>query len=207
MTSWLWTLPVVGACVGYATNWLAVRMLFRPRRRTLGLQGLIPKRRAEIASKIAATVERELVRPSDIEAMLSDPELHAAAEREIDLRVREFLARKVDELPALALVVLPVDIEDRLRRSIVKLIIGLVLMSQAVNLLIFTAAGLTRGRPPLIQEGHEGPCTTADPVPQALVLTAIVISFGVLAFAMVLVQRSYKIVGTDDLDRMRGDDR
>jgi len=120
MTRWLWTLPLVGACVGYITNWLAVRMLFRPRRRVLGLQGLIPKRRTEIASKIAATVARELVRPSDIEAMLSDPELHAAAEKEIDLRVGEFLARKVDELPTLALVVLPVDIEDRLRRSIVK---------------------------------------------------------------------------------------
>jgi len=120
MSKWLWTLPLVGALVGFATNWLAVRMLFRPRRRIFGLQGLIPKRRAEIATKIASTVERELVRPADVEAMLSDPELHAAAEREIDQRVREFLARRVDELPALALVVLLVDIEDRLRRSIVK---------------------------------------------------------------------------------------
>jgi len=95
VTQWLWTLPVVGAVVGFVTNWLAVRMLFRPRRRVLGLQGLIPKRRAEIASKIASTVERELVRPSDVEAMLSDPELHAAAEKEIDQRVREFLARRI----------------------------------------------------------------------------------------------------------------
>jgi uncharacterized membrane protein YheB (UPF0754 family) len=120
MTQWLWTLPVVGALVGYGTNWLAVRMLFRPRKRIFGIQGLIPKRRTEIATKIAATVERELIRPADIEAMLSDPDLHASAEKEIDLRVREFLARKVDELPTLALVMLPVDLEDRLRRSIVK---------------------------------------------------------------------------------------
>ena len=124
MTDWLWTLPLVGAVVGYGTNWFAIRMLFRPRRpvRFLGftLLGLIPRRRRDIAAKVASTVEQELVRPADIEAMLSDPELLADAETEIDLRVREFLARKVDELPALALVMLPADIEDRMRRSIVK---------------------------------------------------------------------------------------
>jgi uncharacterized membrane protein YheB (UPF0754 family) len=124
LTEWLWTLPIVGAIVGWGTNLLAVRMLFRPRRpvgpRGFRLQGLIPRRRRELARRIASTVERELVRPSDIHALITDPDLLAAAEKEIDLRVREFLARKVDELPAIALVVLPVDIEDRLRRSIVK---------------------------------------------------------------------------------------
>jgi multicomponent Na+:H+ antiporter subunit C len=94
-----------------------------------------------------------------------------------------------------------------LRRSIVKLILGLVLISQAANLLIFTAAGLVRGRPPLVPEGGLTPSTVADPLPQALILTAIVISFGVLAFAMVLVERSYKTVGTDDLDQMKETDR
>lgn len=94
-----------------------------------------------------------------------------------------------------------------LRRHIVKLIIGLALLSHAANLLIFTAGalgGLSRGRPPII-----GPEETrligayADPVPQALILTAIVISFGVLAFALVLLHRTYESVGTDDLDQMR----
>ena len=94
-----------------------------------------------------------------------------------------------------------------LRRSIVKLILGLVLISQAANLLIFTAGGVVRGRPPLIPEGGLAPSTVADPLPQALILTAIVISFGVLAFAMVLVERSYKTVGTDDLDQMKDTDR
>jgi multicomponent Na+:H+ antiporter subunit C len=41
-----------------------------------------------------------------------------------------------------------------------------------------------------------------DPVPQALVLTAIVISFGVLAFAVVLIHRTYRTAGTDDLDKL-----
>lgn len=94
-----------------------------------------------------------------------------------------------------------------LRRSVVKLIIGLALLSHAANLLIFTAGGLTRGRPPVVPEGQTAPLdTVADPLPQALILTAIVISFAVLAFAMVLVHRAYQTVGTDDLDKMRKTD-
>lgn len=94
-----------------------------------------------------------------------------------------------------------------LRRSMVKLLIGLVLISQATNLLIFLAAGLTRGRPPLVPEGTlVPPPPYADPVPQALILTAIVISFGVTAFAMVLFQNVYFKVKSDDLDEMRSTD-
>lgn len=94
-----------------------------------------------------------------------------------------------------------------LRRSIVKLAIGLVLLSQAANLLIFTSAGLTRGGPPLVPEGESSPLLPfADPLPQALILTAIVISFGVLAFTLVLIKRAYQTVGTDDLDEMRSTD-
>jgi multicomponent Na+:H+ antiporter subunit C len=95
-----------------------------------------------------------------------------------------------------------------LRRSIVKLVLGLGLISHAVNLLIFTVSGLTRGRPPVVPEGALVPAAAvADPLPQALVLTAIVISFGVLAFAVVLIQRAYQTVGTDDLDDMQATDR
>lgn len=94
-----------------------------------------------------------------------------------------------------------------LRRSIVKLVIGLMLLSNAANLLIFTSAGMTRGAPPLIPEGMLGPAgPVADPLPQAVVLTAIVIAFGVLAFAVVLIRRAYEIVKADDLDKMKDTD-
>jgi multicomponent Na+:H+ antiporter subunit C len=94
-----------------------------------------------------------------------------------------------------------------LRRSIVKLIIGLALLGQAANLLIFTLGRLTRGQPPLTPLGAlrpDGPF--ADPLPQALILTAIVIGFGVQAFAVVLIKRAYQTVGTDDLDDMKSTD-
>ncbi|WP_194756492.1 Na+/H+ antiporter subunit C [Aliidiomarina indica] len=94
-----------------------------------------------------------------------------------------------------------------LRRSIVKLVIGLMLLSNAANLLIFTSAGMTRGAPPLIPLGSALPDgAVADPLPQALILTAIVIAFGVLAFAVVLIHRAYNIIRTDNLDQMKDTD-
>ncbi|MBE0505999.1 MAG: Na+/H+ antiporter subunit C [Marinospirillum sp.] len=94
-----------------------------------------------------------------------------------------------------------------LRRSIVKLVIGLMLLSNAANLLIFTSAGMTRGAPPLIPEGAMAPeGLVADPLPQALILTAIVIAFGVLAFAVVLIHRAYAVIKADDLDQMKETD-
>ncbi len=94
-----------------------------------------------------------------------------------------------------------------LRRNLVKVIIGLVLLGHAANLLIFASAGLVRGTPPLIAaEATEPPQPFADPLPQALILTAIVIGFGVIAFATVLAYRAFQAVGTDDLHAMRSTD-
>lgn len=94
-----------------------------------------------------------------------------------------------------------------MRRSIVKLIIGLALLGHAANLLIFTIGRLVRGSPPIIlsEAGHLAG-VFADPVPEALILTAIVIGFGVQAFAIVLIRRSHQTIGTDDLNRMQATD-
>lgn len=91
-----------------------------------------------------------------------------------------------------------------LRRNLVKILIGLLLLGHAVNLFVFTLGRLVRGRPPLIPE--ESTALTApyaDPVPQALILTAIVISFGVTAFAIILLRQAYLSLGTDDLNQLR----
>lgn len=91
-----------------------------------------------------------------------------------------------------------------LRRSITKLAIGLVLISYAANVLIFTAGRLVRANAPVVPPGALVPAAPyADPLPQALILTAIVISFGVTAFAIVLLKRTYQTVGSDDLDTLR----
>lgn len=94
-----------------------------------------------------------------------------------------------------------------LRRSMVKLIIGLILLGNGVNLLIFFMGRLLKGAPPIIPENSKVFAEAyADPVPQALILTAIVISFGLQSFAIILLKRTYKVVKTDDLDEINTTD-
>jgi multicomponent Na+:H+ antiporter subunit C len=90
-----------------------------------------------------------------------------------------------------------------MRRSIVKLILGLALLGHAANLLIFTVGRVTRETPPIVPPGAEVlERPFADPVPQALILTAIVIGFGVQAFALVLLRQAYQATGSEDIDAM-----
>ena len=91
-----------------------------------------------------------------------------------------------------------------LRRNLVKLLVGLILLGHGANLLIFLMGRLIPGRPPLVPVNATQPVGLfADPLPQALVLTAIVIGFGLQAFALVLARRLYQSAHTDDLDQLR----
>jgi len=88
-----------------------------------------------------------------------------------------------------------------LRRSLVKTIFGLMLLTYASNLVIFAAAGVTRGHSPIIGQADNLLAQPyADPLPQALILTAIVISFGVLAFFLALALRANSLFGTDNIE-------
>lgn len=94
-----------------------------------------------------------------------------------------------------------------LRRSMVKLILGIILLGNGVNLLIFLLGRITKGEPPIIDSAEKVLAGVyADPIPQALILTAIVISFGLQAFAIILVKRTYKVLKTDDLDQLNTTD-
>ena len=93
-----------------------------------------------------------------------------------------------------------------LRRSLFRLILGLVLLSHGANLLIFAGGGLHSSRAPIVGESGESLAPLADPVPQALILTAIVISFGVLAFSLALFHRAHQVLGTDNSDKLASND-
>jgi multicomponent Na+:H+ antiporter subunit C len=91
-----------------------------------------------------------------------------------------------------------------LSRHIIRVLLGVAVLGNAVNLTIFTTGRLTREIPPIIPDDAVVPIDAiANPLPQALVLTAIVISFSFFAFLLVLVFRSYQELGTDDTDEMR----
>lgn len=95
-----------------------------------------------------------------------------------------------------------------LRRSMVKLIAGLILLSHGTNLLIFLSGRLVRGKAPIVPEGETVLVGDyADPLPQALILTAIVIGFGLLAFALILVRRVSEETHSDDSALVEGADR
>jgi multicomponent Na+:H+ antiporter subunit C len=87
-----------------------------------------------------------------------------------------------------------------LRRSMFRVVLGIGLMGNAANLSILVASGLSRGRAPvLLNEGATlSSAHVADPLPQALVLTAIVIGFGMMAFLLALVDRRAQIQLSDD---------
>ena len=85
----------------------------------------------------------------------------------------------------------------------IRIMLGIAILGNGVNLLLFTAGRLTREVPPIIAAGLDTlPAGAANPLPQALILTAIVISFSFLAFLLVLTYRAYQELGTDDTTRM-----
>ncbi|MFB2550980.1 Na+/H+ antiporter subunit C [Ensifer soli] len=91
-----------------------------------------------------------------------------------------------------------------LSKFVVRILIGVVLLGNAVNLTIFVNGRLTREVPPVIAEGLDAPVAAiANPLPQALILTAIVISFSFFAFLLVLSWRAFRDLGVDDTDQMR----
>jgi len=91
-----------------------------------------------------------------------------------------------------------------LSRNLLRFIFGLSLLTNAGNLLIFTVGRVTRASPPLIEAGATTAAAgAANPLPQALILTAIVIGFGLLVFSAVLVYRNFEEMNTMDPDSIR----
>ncbi|MDC3413311.1 Na(+)/H(+) antiporter subunit C [Aquibacillus sp. 3ASR75-11] len=94
-------------------------------------------------------------------------------------------------------------IYNLLQKQLLRIIIGTVLISNGAHLFILTMGELKRGQPPILREGVTD---YVDPLPQALILTSIVISFGVTSLLLVLAYRASKENQTDNMDKMRGNE-
>jgi multicomponent Na+:H+ antiporter subunit C len=88
-----------------------------------------------------------------------------------------------------------------LQRKLSRIIIGLGLLTHGANILLITAG--RRGDPPIV--GESPPSSFADPLPQALVLTSIVITFGVTMFLLALAYRSWILTDDDEVQDDVGD--
>lgn len=94
-------------------------------------------------------------------------------------------------------VMLAVGIYLMLERSLTRVVLGIILLSNGVNLLLLQTAGRA-GLAPIVQEGVDA-VEYLDPLPQALLLTAIVISFALVAFLLALVYRSWVLAHQDEV--------
>ena len=91
-----------------------------------------------------------------------------------------------------------------LSRSLISMLLGLALLGNGINLVILVAGRLSRVVPPIAPGTMTAPLQgSANPLPQALILTAIVIGFGMFSFLLVLAYRAYQSLDADHTDTMR----
>ncbi|MFD2759491.1 Na(+)/H(+) antiporter subunit C [Lentibacillus juripiscarius] len=94
-------------------------------------------------------------------------------------------------------------IYNLLQKQLLRIIIGTVLLSHGAHLFILTMGKLKQGNPPILTEGIS---EYTDPLPQALILTSIVISFGITSLLLVLAYRTATENDTDNMEQLRGND-
>jgi len=115
--------PILGAFIGWMTNYVAIRMLFHPRRPVrIGFwtwQGLFPKRQQELGVKLGEIVENELINHNDIQRVLNDPQFQARIKHTVRAQVDEFVDRKVTrKLPTVLASTLHGSVLERLKTLI-----------------------------------------------------------------------------------------
>lgn len=101
----------------------------------------------------------------------------------------------------LAGILFAAGIYNILQKQMLRIIIGTGLISHGAHLFILTMGKLKRGKPPILTEGVT---KYTDPLPQALILTSIVISFGITSLILVLAYRMAQKNDTDNMDELRG---
>ncbi|WP_026569875.1 Na(+)/H(+) antiporter subunit C [Sediminibacillus terrae] len=92
-------------------------------------------------------------------------------------------------------------IYNLLQKQLLRIVIGTVILSNGAHLFILTMGKLKRGAPPVLEYGVS---EYADPLPQALILTSIVISFGLTSLLLVLSYRAAQENNTDNMEKLRG---
>jgi uncharacterized membrane protein YheB (UPF0754 family) len=117
------SVPLIAALIGWITNYIAVKMIFRPRKEInlLGIKiiGLIPKRKANLAEKIAETVEQELISHRDIKEIIQSAEFHTQASTVIRSKIENFINTKTSNNTLLTLFVSP-DIVSKLSATLME---------------------------------------------------------------------------------------
>lgn len=123
LLSWkTWTVPLIGAFIGWITNWLAIKMLFHPRRPVkilfITFHGIFPKNKPRIADKLGTIVQRDLLNFSDIKDRLLDPDALNNFKEEIASRVDDALRDRIEK-STLASILVPEQLIQSVHKTIV----------------------------------------------------------------------------------------
>ena len=122
--------PVIGALIGWGTNWLALKMLFRPVRPwKLGpwsIQGVIPRRQDALARNLGDMVERELVSHHDLAAALSNPELLEAFRPVVQEEARRFAEERLPGLHPMVAMFLTQGMKDKVAEMLARELEGMI---------------------------------------------------------------------------------
>lgn len=94
-------------------------------------------------------------------------------------------------------------IYNMLQKQLLRIVIGTTILTHAAHIFILTTGNLKRGQPPVLTDGVTN---YTDPLPHALILTSIVISFGVTSLLLVLAYRATKENNTDNMEQLRGNE-
>jgi uncharacterized membrane protein YheB (UPF0754 family) len=129
MNNWVWLTPLVGAFIGWLTNYVAIKMLFRPREPwyVLGfpMQGVMPRRQRDLALKIGEVVEEELLKSEDLLSAINTEELRAHLTEVVEVRVDRFLREKLFRGEFLYERVLSREAVQRVKRMLITELVNL----------------------------------------------------------------------------------
>ena len=124
LLSWkTWTVPLIGAFIGWITNWLAIKMLFHPRKPIkilfLTFHGIFPKNKPRIAQKLGTIVQRDLINFGDIKDRLSDPDALSNFKEEIAARIEDALRDRIEK-STMASILIPEQLIQNIHKTIVE---------------------------------------------------------------------------------------
>ena len=124
LLSWkTWTVPLIGAFIGWITNWLAIKMLFHPRKPIkilfITFHGIFPKNKPRIAQKLGTIVQRDLINFGDIKDRLSDPDALSNFKEEIAARIEDALRDRIEK-STMASILIPEQLIQSIHKTIVE---------------------------------------------------------------------------------------
>ena len=124
LLSWkTWTVPLIGAFIGWITNWLAIKMLFHPRKPIkilfITFHDIFPKNKPRIAQKLGTIVQRDLINFGDIKDRLSDPDALSNFKEEIAARIEDALRDRIEK-STMASILIPEQLIQSIHKTIVE---------------------------------------------------------------------------------------